>query len=179
VAGVAVVESPTLWILAEAVTSVAVLTGVLAAMFRIVPHTEVKWGDVLGGALVTAVLFTGTKRLLAWYLGHLGSYAAYGAVGGFLGLLTWIYLASLFLFYGAEFTRVYAEKYGSLAGTSAGAAASVAVEGAPEELCAVAVSEPENDAYMTCAGSAKPRGSYPERDDRRLSHSRIARERTH
>jgi membrane protein len=104
----------TLWIIAEAVGSIGVLTLVLAAMFRMIPQTEVKWGDVLGGAFLTAILFTATKRLLAWYLGHLGSYAAYGAVGGFLGLLTWIYLASLFLFFGAEFTRVYAERFGSV-----------------------------------------------------------------
>jgi membrane protein len=84
-------------------------------MFRLIPQTDVTWRDVLGGALLTGLLLTGTKRLLAWYLGHLGSYAAYGAIGGFLGLLTWIYLASLFIFYGAEFTRVYAERYGSLA----------------------------------------------------------------
>ena len=117
------VTHATLWIVAEAVGSVGVLTLVLAAMFRLIPQTHVAWRDVFGGALVSALLFTGSKRLLAWYLGHLGSYAAYGAVGGFLGLLTWIYLASLFLFYGAEFTRVYAERHGSVAaakGASAG-----------------------------------------------------------
>jgi membrane protein len=105
-----------LWILVETAGSTGVLTFVLAAVFRLIPNTAVAWRDVFGGALLTAVLFTAIKRLLAWYLGHLGSYAAYGAIGGFLCLLTWIYLASLFVFYGAEFTRVYAERYGSLAG---------------------------------------------------------------
>jgi membrane protein len=104
----------TLWLVAEAVGSVGVLTVVLAAMFRLIPQTRVEWRDVFFGAFVTSLLFTGTRRLLTWYLGHLGSYAAYGAVGGFLGLLTWIYLASLFLFYGAEVSRLYAERYGSL-----------------------------------------------------------------
>jgi membrane protein len=105
----------TLWIVAEAVGSVGILSLALATMFRLLPQTDVKWSDVFGGALLTGLLLTGTKRVLVWYLGHLGSYAAYGAIGGFLGLLTWIYLASLFIFYGAEFTRVYAERYGSLA----------------------------------------------------------------
>jgi membrane protein len=112
------VTHATRWIVAEAVGSVGVLTVVLATMFRMIPQTKVEWRDVFGGAFVTALLFTATKRLLAWYLGHLGSYAAYGTVGGFLGLLTWIYLASLFLFYGAEVTRVYAERYGSVASHS-------------------------------------------------------------
>jgi membrane protein len=113
------VTHATFWIIAEAVGSVGVLTLVLAAMFRLIPQAPVEWRDVFGGALVTALLFTASKRLLAWYLGHLGSYAAYGAVGGFLGLLTWIYLASLFLFYGAEFTRVYAERRAALKGEPA------------------------------------------------------------
>jgi membrane protein len=104
----------TLWLLAEAVGSVGVLTLILAVMFRLVPQTEIAWGDVFGGALLTAILFTVSKRLLAWYLGHIGSYSTYGAIGGFLGLLTWIYLAAIFTFYGAEFSRVYAERYGSL-----------------------------------------------------------------
>jgi membrane protein len=108
----------TVWIVAEAIGSVGFLTLVLAVMFRLIPQTPVQWRDVLGGALLTALLFTGSKRLLAWYLGHVGSYAAYGAVGGLLGLLTWVYLASLFLFYGAEFTRLYAERHGSLAAPS-------------------------------------------------------------
>jgi len=113
------VSHPAIWVVIEAASSAGVLTLVLAAMFRLIPQTRVEWRDVLGGALLTALLFTAIKGLLGWYLGHLGSYAAYGAVGGFLGLLTWIYLASLFLFYGAEFSRVYAERRGSLAGKPA------------------------------------------------------------
>ena len=72
------------------------------------------WRDVLGASLFTSFLLSGLKHLLAWYLSHLTSYAAYGAVGGVLGLLTWIYVASLVVFYGAEFSRVYAERFGSL-----------------------------------------------------------------
>jgi membrane protein len=109
----------TFWLVAEAVGSLGVLTFVVSVMFRLIPQTPVAWRDVFGGALLTAILFTASKRLLAWYLGHLGSYATYGAVGGFLGLLTWVYLAGLFLFYGAEFSRLYAERYGSLVGRPA------------------------------------------------------------
>lgn len=102
------------WVLLETILSFAFLTGLFAAMFRMLPRADVRWRDVLGGATFTALLFTVLKHLLAWYLGHLGSYAAYGAVGAVLGLLMWIYLASLFLFFGAECTRVYAERFGSL-----------------------------------------------------------------
>jgi membrane protein len=110
-----VVKSPILWLLVETGVSIGMLTALLAAMYQMIPRTKVAWRDVLGGALLTAFLFTALKRLFAWYLGHIGSYAAYGAVGGVLGLLAWIYLASLLLFFGAEVTRVYAERFGSLA----------------------------------------------------------------
>ena len=75
------------------------------------------------GAFFTALLFTLLRRLLAWYLGHLASYAAYGAVGAVLGFLTWLYLAGLFLFFGAEITRVYAERHGSLCPRTVGGSA--------------------------------------------------------
>ena len=110
-----VIDHALLWSLLEAAASVGFMTLVLATVFRLIPEVRVAWRDVFGGAFVSAVLFTAIKRLFAWYLGHLGSYAAYGAVGVFLGLLTWIYVASLMIFYGAEFARVYAERYGSLA----------------------------------------------------------------
>jgi membrane protein len=110
-----VVSHTTLLMVIENVGSITVLTLMLASMFRLIPHAPVEWRDVTFGALVTAVLFTFIKHGVSYYLARIGSYAAYGAVGGFLCLLTWIYLASLFLFYGAELARVYAERYGSLA----------------------------------------------------------------
>jgi membrane protein len=104
-----------LWGMVEAGVSGLCLTLLFAAVFHFVPHVTTRWRDVLGGAFLTAILFVALKTVLAWYLARLGSYAAYGAVGGVLGLLTWIYVASLVLFYGAAFARVYAERYGSLA----------------------------------------------------------------
>jgi membrane protein len=113
--------------LAELALAFGFLTAVFAAMFRVIPQTRVTWRDVLPGAVVTAGLFTILKLLLAWYLGHVGSFAAYGAVGAVLALLTWIYASSLVVFYGAEVTRVWAEQAGSLVGT-VGAGAPEAVK---------------------------------------------------
>jgi membrane protein len=110
------------WKLAELAVGFAFLTLVFAAMFRVLPRTRVAWRDVFPGAIMTAILFTVLKLLLAWYLGHVGSYAAYGAVGGVLALLTWIYVSSLVIFFGAEITRVWAEQLGSLRGTDVAAA---------------------------------------------------------
>jgi membrane protein len=110
------------WKVAEVGIGFGFLAVVFAAMFRILPQTRVAWRDVFPGAVITAVLFSMLKLLLAWYLGHVGSYAAYGAVGGVLALLTWIYVSSLVVFFGAEITRVWAEQLGSLRGTVAAAA---------------------------------------------------------
>ncbi len=106
--------SPSVWIAGEALVSLGIQSLLFATMFRMIPHTHVRWADAFAGAIPTAVLFTCLKRLLSWYLSHLGSYAAYGAVGGFLGLLAWIYFASSILLFGAELSRVYAEECGSV-----------------------------------------------------------------
>ncbi len=103
-----------LWRLVESLAAIVLLSALFSAIFKLLPETFVAWSDVLGGALLTALIFTALRGLLAWYLGSIGGYSAYGAVGALLGFATWIYLASLFLFFGAEFTRVYAERFGSV-----------------------------------------------------------------
>ncbi|HXX69520.1 MAG TPA: YihY/virulence factor BrkB family protein [Polyangiaceae bacterium] len=104
-----------LWAGLDVFISIGSLTLLLATVYRLVPDTNVDWRDVLPAALLTAVLFNFVKDVLAWYFAHLASYAAYGAVGAVLGLMIWIYVASVLVLYGAEFSRVYAERFGSLA----------------------------------------------------------------
>jgi membrane protein len=106
------------WSTIELVASTLLLAVVLATLFRAVPRAPVTWRDVLVGALIAALLLTVLKRLMAWYLAHLGSYAAYGAVGAVLGLMLLIYVSSLVMFFGAELSRVFAERFGSLRGAS-------------------------------------------------------------
>ena len=104
-----------LWVPMELLTSTVFMAAVLTAMFHILPRAKVGWRDALIGATFTSVVFTILKKLLAYYLAHLGSYAAYGVVGALLGLLTWIYVTSMLLYFGAELTRVYAERRGTAA----------------------------------------------------------------
>jgi membrane protein len=113
-----VAAARTLWQPVEMAVSLAFLAVLFAAIYRLVPQADVQWRDVIGAALLTSLFFVALKSLLAWCLARIAGYAAYGAVGAVLGLLTWIYVASLVLFYGAEFSRVYAERYGSLAGAT-------------------------------------------------------------
>ncbi len=85
-------------------------------MYKYLPDAKIEWRDVWTGALVTAVGFVIGQALIALYLGKAGVESAYGAAGSLLVLLLWVYYSSMILLFGAEFTRVYAEKHGSRIG---------------------------------------------------------------
>jgi membrane protein len=93
--------------------SFTIMTGCFALIFKFLPDAEVSWQDVGLGAVVTAVLFSLGEYLITWYLGRWSGGAAYGAAGSLILLLFWIYLSAQILLFGAEFTQIYANKYGS------------------------------------------------------------------
>jgi membrane protein len=101
-----------LWTL-NTVLSLAVASLLFATIFKVLPDVEIAWRDVAVGAVVTAVLFTLGKFLLGLYLGRSGVASAYGAAGALVLILLWIYYSAQILFMGAEFTEVYARRYGS------------------------------------------------------------------
>src|SRR5262249_39177545 len=65
------------------------------------------------GAVLTALLFAVGKFLIGLYLGQFGVASAYGAAGSLAVLLIWLYYSSQIFLFGAEFTKVYANKCGS------------------------------------------------------------------
>ena len=97
--------------------SFAVITLLFAMIFKVLPDTEVAWGDVWIGAAVTAFLFTVGKMLIGLYLGESSVGSAYGAAGSLVVVLVWVYYSAQILLLGAEFTHVYATKHGSRVGT--------------------------------------------------------------
>jgi membrane protein len=90
---------------------VAVL--LFAMIFKILPDVDLAWRDVWIGAVVTSALFTIGKFLIGLYLGASKIATSYGAAASIITILLWIYYSSLILLYGAEFTKVYAERHGS------------------------------------------------------------------
>ena len=90
-----------------------VITVLFAGMFKILPDVVIRWRDVLLGAFVTALLFQVGKFGLAWYMGRFSPGSAFGAVGSIVVLLVWVYYSAQILYFGAEFTQVYANQYGS------------------------------------------------------------------
>lgn len=99
--------------LAEFVGSFVVVTLLFAAVYKFIPDVRLKWGDVVMGASVTSLLFTIGKQLIAVYLVRVGFQSTYGAAWGVLLLFVWIYYSAQLFFLGAEFTKVYARRYGS------------------------------------------------------------------
>jgi membrane protein len=92
--------------------SLAVITLLFAAMFKVMPDAKISWRSVWVGALVTAVLFVIGKFVIGLYLGKSNPGQAYGAAGSLAVLLLWIYYSSLILLFGAEFTQTWAERRG-------------------------------------------------------------------
>lgn len=99
---------------ANFVVNFLVLTLLFAMMFKYLPDTEVGWRDVWIGAALTALLFNLGKFLIALYLGKQGLQSTYGAASSIVLILVWVYYSAQIVFLGAEFTQVYARRFGSL-----------------------------------------------------------------
>jgi membrane protein len=95
------------------VLSFVVITGLFAAIYKVLPDARISWKDVRVGAVVTALLFTIGKFLLGLYLGRSNPGEAFGAAGSLALLLVWIYYSSMIVLFGAEFTQAWAIRHGA------------------------------------------------------------------
>jgi membrane protein len=91
----------------------AIITLLFAMIFKFLPDVKIAWRDVWIGALITAGLFTAGKEILGLYLGKSGVASSYDAAGSLIVLLLWVYYSAQIVFFGAEFTKAYANKFGS------------------------------------------------------------------
>ena len=90
----------------------AIITLLFAAMYKFLPDAKIQWSDVWIGAFVTALLFVLAKFLLGLYFGNTDPASAYGAAGSVILIMLWVSYAGMILLYGAEFTQVYANRFG-------------------------------------------------------------------
>jgi membrane protein len=93
------------------VITVAAVTAVFAIIFKVLPDVNIKWKSAIIGALFTAVLFSLGKYLIGIYIEKGNPGSAFGAASSIIVILLWIYYTSIILYFGAEFTQAYAEKY--------------------------------------------------------------------
>lgn len=95
------------------VVSVVLLGVLFGAIYKVLPDRSLQWNDVIVGAAITSVLFNIGKSLIAWYIGSSAIASSYGAAGGLIVLLLWVYYSVQIFLFGAEFTKVYANRHGS------------------------------------------------------------------
>ena len=102
-----------LWSNIDFFVSLGLMIFMFALMYKYVPDVKIAWKDVLVGSTITALLFSFGKFLLERYLSQSSAASAYGAAGSLIVFLAWVYYSAQIILFGAEFTQVYAHKYGS------------------------------------------------------------------
>jgi membrane protein len=94
------------------IITLAIISLLFAMLFRFLPDVKIEWKSVWTGAVITALLFVIGKYALAFYFGKAEPGSTYGAAGSIILILLWVSYSCLILFFGAEFTQVYAKRYG-------------------------------------------------------------------
>jgi membrane protein len=137
---------PALWGVAAFLISFGIVTLLFAFIFKVLPDAQIAWRHVWIGATVTAGLFEVGKFALGWYLGRESTASGYGAAGAVVLLLLWVYYASCILFFGAEFTQVYAREHGQTVAPAENARAVTDTQRAQEGLAPPTV--PDNVSIL-------------------------------
>jgi membrane protein len=91
------------------IVSFGLISVLFAAIYKILPDRPFAWKDVILGAVITTLLFTAGKSLIAFYIGSSGAVSSYGAAGALIALLLWVYYSVQIFLLGAEFTKAYAK----------------------------------------------------------------------
>lgn len=88
-------------------------TLLFAFIFKYLPDLRIRWSDVWTGAVLTTALFALGQLLLSLYISRFAATSTFGAAGSLVVLMLWVYYQAQILLFGAEFTRVYANRVGS------------------------------------------------------------------
>ena len=94
------------------IVTLLIIAALFAIIFKVLPDALIKWSDVATGAIFTAILFMLGKFGITFYIGRSNVGSTYGAAGSLVVLLLWVYYSSMILYFGAEFTKAYAVKFG-------------------------------------------------------------------
>ncbi len=95
------------------IITLIVTTLIFGAIFKVLPDARIRWKDVLAGAVTTAILFMLAKFGISYYIRKSNIGSTYGAAGSLVILLLWVYFSAMILYFGAEFTKAFAVKFGS------------------------------------------------------------------
>ena len=98
------------------VVGFAVVTGLFAMIYKLLPRCDIGWKDVWIGAMVTSLLFSVGKLAIGLYLGKSSVASSFGAAGSLVIVLLWVYYSAQIFLLGAEFTRTYSYRHGTRKG---------------------------------------------------------------
>lgn len=101
-----------LWSAMDFLVALALLTLLMAAVYKVVPDAVLQWRDVWRGAVLTAVLVSIGKVLIGWYIGFRQPGAVFGTLSIWIALMVWAYLTALVFYLGAELTEIHAARQG-------------------------------------------------------------------
>jgi membrane protein len=107
-------SSALLFTILTSLVSFCVITCLFAVIYKMLPDEPLSWHDVAIGSMFTACLFTLGKYLIGLYIGNSAVASSFGAAGSVIAILLWVYYSAQIFFLGAEFTRQYALRFGSL-----------------------------------------------------------------
>ena len=99
-------DSGLIWRIINFIIPIFIYFLLFAVIFRYLPDIDIRWGEVWGGAAITAILFAIGKFAIGKYLGYTSVGSAFGAAGSLLVMLIWVFYSSIILFFGAEITQV-------------------------------------------------------------------------
>lgn len=119
------------------IISLAMVSILFGAIYKILPDRQLSWKDVGVGAVSTALLFTIGKTLIGLYIGSSSVASSYGAAGALVIVLIWIYYSSQIFLLGAEFTKVWASHHGSAEAFAARTATTTTAPAKPGPATAV------------------------------------------
>jgi YihY family inner membrane protein len=90
-----------------AAVSILVTIALFVIVYRFMPKAEVTLRDTLPGAVIGGLLWEAAKYIFAWSLNYFHYDEIYGSVGAVVAVLTWSYVSSLILLFGAQLTAVF------------------------------------------------------------------------
>lgn len=92
---------------------IVAITLLFTIIFKVLPDAIIAWKDAVIGSLFTAMLFLAGKFLIGYYLGNSRLGITYGTAASIIIILSWVYYSAIILFFGAEFTKMYALSHGA------------------------------------------------------------------
>jgi membrane protein len=95
------------WQVLFAALSYLITVALFALVYRFMPRAQVALKDTLPGAFLGGLLWELAKYVFAWSLNYFHYDQIYGSVGAVVAVLTWSYVSSLILLFGAQLTAVF------------------------------------------------------------------------